>query len=115
MKICWQSRLTNAIRVGLAVLTGYALMESKAGAQGKPLLAEQVFKNVRALRGISVDDFLGTMGLMVAALQSDCAGCHRNAGTDEVDWVAGNPIKEKVTFGTADSRVISSARHRTFA
>lgn len=95
MKICWRRRLTNALRVGLAVVTGYSLMESKAGAQEKPLLAEQVFKNVRALRGISVDDFLGTMGLMVAALQSDCAGCHLNAGTDEVDWAADNPIKVK--------------------
>src|SRR5579884_941825 len=30
----------------------------------KPLLAEQVFKNIRALRGIPVDDFMQTMGIM---------------------------------------------------
>ena len=29
--------------------------------QQKPKMAEEVFKNIQALKGISVDDFLGTM------------------------------------------------------
>jgi hypothetical protein len=59
----------------------------------KPLLAEQVFKNVQALKGITVDDFMQTMGIMTAALQFDCSDCHTGAGTDTVDWAADTPRK----------------------
>jgi hypothetical protein len=62
-------------------------------AQDKPLLSDQVFKNVQVLKGITVDDFLGTMGLMSAALQFDCSDCHVGAGTDTVDWAADTPRK----------------------
>ena len=62
-------------------------------AQDKPLLVEQVFKNVQALRGIPVDDFLETMGIMAAALQFDCSDCHVGAETDKVDWAADTPRK----------------------
>jgi photosynthetic reaction center cytochrome c subunit len=63
-------------------------------AQDKPLLAEQVFKNVQVLKGIPVDDFLGTMGIMAAALQFDCSDCHVAAGTEKVDWAADTPRKQ---------------------
>jgi hypothetical protein len=58
-----------------------------------PLLAEQAFKNVQALKGISVDDFMGTMGIMSAALGFDCQECHDAAGTDRVNWAADTPRK----------------------
>ena len=64
-----------------------------APAQDKPLMAEQVFKNIRALRGIPIDDFMQTMGIMAAALQFDCSDCHEAAGTDKVDWAADTPRK----------------------
>ena len=63
-------------------------------AQDKPLLAEQVFKNIQVLKGIPVDDFLGTMGIMAAALQFDCSDCHVAAGTEKVDWAADTPRKQ---------------------
>lgn len=56
-------------------------------------LAEEVFKNVQVLKGISVDDFMGTMGVMSAAVGFDCSECHANAGTDKVDWAADTPKK----------------------
>ncbi|MEO8051157.1 MAG: photosynthetic reaction center cytochrome c subunit family protein [Acidobacteriota bacterium] len=78
-------------------LIGASLGVGPAAAQPasaeKPLLAEQVFKNIQALRGITVDDFMETMGLMTAGLQFDCADCHTNAGTSEVDWAADTPRK----------------------
>jgi photosynthetic reaction center cytochrome c subunit len=62
--------------------------------QHKPKLAEEVFKNIQVLKGTSVDDFLGTMGIMSAAVGFDCSECHTNAGTDKVDWAADdNPKK----------------------
>ena len=74
------------------------LVGGRAAAQsvppGKPLLAEQVFKNIQVLRGIPVDDFLGTMGIMAAALQFDCSDCHVAAGTEKVDWAADTPRKQ---------------------
>ena len=62
-------------------------------ASTKPKMVEDVFKNVQALKGIGVDDFLLTMGIMSAAVGSDCVGCHPSAGTDHVDWALDTPRK----------------------
>src|SRR5215470_4478447 len=81
---------TAIIALGLA---GVGLPRAQSAPQDKPLMAEQVFKNIRVLKGIPVDEFLQTMGLMTAALQFDCSDCHTNAGTDSVDWAADTPRK----------------------
>jgi photosynthetic reaction center cytochrome c subunit len=65
----------------------------QAGEQAKPRMVEDVFKNVQALKGIGVDDFMLTMGVMSAAVGSDCVGCHPSAGTDGVDWALDTPRK----------------------
>ncbi len=62
-------------------------------SKATPHLAEEAFKNIRALRGIPVDDFMGTMGVMSAALGIDCSECHIGAGTETVDWAADTPRK----------------------
>jgi len=64
-----------------------------AQAQEKPQMADQVFKNIRTLKGLTVDDFMETMGLISAALAFDCSDCHDNAGTTKVDWAADTPRK----------------------
>jgi photosynthetic reaction center cytochrome c subunit len=56
-------------------------------------LSEQAFKNIQVLKGIPVDDFMGTMGIMSAATGFDCSECHTGAGTDSVDWAADTPRK----------------------
>src|ERR1700687_5993815 len=88
------------VRRGILAATGIVVagLISAAGAsrnasQEKPLLAEDVFKNVQVLKGIPVDDFLETMGIMAAALQFDCSDCHVGAGTDKGDWGGGTPRK----------------------
>ena len=93
MKIWLRTTLIAAAELSAVLLTGITLLTDQAAAQEKPLLAEQVFKNIQVLKGISVDDFLGTMGIMVAALESDCADCHIGAGTDNVNWAADTPKK----------------------
>jgi photosynthetic reaction center cytochrome c subunit len=55
--------------------------------------SEQAFKNIQVLKGIPVDDFMGTMGIMSAATGFDCSECHTGAGTDAVDWAADTPRK----------------------
>jgi hypothetical protein len=73
------------------MILGALLVLAQPAAQ--PQLSDQVFKNVQALKGIPVDDFLETMGVMSAALQFDCSDCHVGAGTDTVDWAADTPRK----------------------
>jgi hypothetical protein len=72
---------------GLAIVDRAAAQPSQAAATGKP--AGEAFKNVTTstLKGLTVDDFLGAMGVMAAALGYDCADCHPGAGSDKVDWV----------------------------
>jgi hypothetical protein len=65
----------------------------QAAAPSRGPMVEDVFKNVQALRGIAVDDFMLTMGIMSAAVGSDCVGCHPSAGTTEVDWALDTPRK----------------------
>ena len=66
---------------------------SQSAAAERPLTAGEVFENVQVLGDMPVDDFLASMGLMCASLGWDCANCHVNAGTREVDWAADPPAK----------------------
>jgi photosynthetic reaction center cytochrome c subunit len=88
----WSSRLTLAV-AGMSV-AGFALA-GQAAAQEKPKTAGEVFKNVTTstLKGITLDEFMGSMGAMAAALGWDCADCHEGAGTDKVIWEADTPRK----------------------
>jgi photosynthetic reaction center cytochrome c subunit len=81
-----------ATAVAVAAFVG-ALTTARVASQQRPALADQVFKNVQVLKGIPVDEFLGTMGIMAASLQFDCSDCHVNAGTANVDWAADTPRK----------------------
>ena len=99
MKIRSKHCFIGAASILLAALVGIgqqalALQTAQApAATAKPLMVDDVFKNVQALKGISVDDFLLTMGIMCAAVGSDCVGCHPAAGTDQVDWALDTPRK----------------------
>src|SRR5438477_4059257 len=62
----------------LAVVTVCGLLppRGQARAQEKPLMAEDVFKNVQVLKGIPVNQFMETMGFFSAALGYNCTNCH---------------------------------------
>jgi hypothetical protein len=84
----WLKRLIPGIGgISLLWLLG-TLASAQTAAPAKPQLAEEAFKNIQVLKGIPVDDFMGTMGIMSAALGFDCSECHTGAGTDRVDWAA---------------------------
>ncbi len=55
--------------------------------------SEQHFKNVTVLKGIPVDEFMGTMGLFAAALSFCCKDCHTGAGTANPKWEDDPPRK----------------------
>ena len=46
--------------------------------------AEDVFKNIQVLKGISVKEFMDTMGFFAASTGLNCADCH----VSEEDWAA---------------------------
>jgi len=54
----------------------WLLMAAWASGQQKPPMAEDVFTNVQVLKGIPVDQFMGTMGFFSASLGMNCTDCH---------------------------------------
>src|SRR5215475_6213038 len=64
-----------------ALLAAVALLSTLPAAYGqeKPLMAEDVFKNVLVLKGIPVNQFMETMGFFSAALGYNCTNCHGTA------------------------------------
>jgi len=60
------------------ILAALCLLDATAvrGQAEKPLMAEQVFKNVQVLKGIPVREFMGTMGFFAAATGMNCTQCH---------------------------------------
>jgi len=93
MKFGPKRRVIAAARMAAVSLIGFALAVNPAVSQERPKLSDEAFKNIQALKGIPVDDFMGTMGIMSASLGFDCAECHKGAGTDQVDWAADTPRK----------------------
>lgn len=87
MKFC-SSRLTLSVAGILVVCLSGIPLAGQAAAPAKGQTAGEVFKNVTTipLKGLTVDDFMGSMGVMAAALGFDCADCHTGAGTDKVNW-----------------------------
>src|SRR5579863_7007329 len=65
-----------------------------AFAQAKPQMADDVFKNIQVLKGLTVDEFMGTMGLFSAALNVCCGDCHTGAGTSNPKWEDDPPRKK---------------------
>lgn len=72
-------------------------LRHKAYAQARPAqqgqMSEAAFKNVQVLKGIPVDEFMGTMGLFTAALSYCCKDCHTGAGSSNPKWEADPPKK----------------------
>src|ERR1700745_303217 len=69
--------------LALPAMSQQSLQESQALAQKiaaqtaqKPLMAEEVFKNVQVLKGIPVNQFMETMGFFAASLGYNCTNCH---------------------------------------
>jgi photosynthetic reaction center cytochrome c subunit len=58
------------------LLMSGVLVTAQARPEQKPPMAEEVFKNVQVLKGIPVDEFMGTMGFFSASLGLNCTDCH---------------------------------------
>ena len=61
--------------VAFVLMMGVALA-AQQGSQNRPPMAEEVFKNVKVLTGLPVDEFMGTMGFFASATGLNCTDCH---------------------------------------
>jgi photosynthetic reaction center cytochrome c subunit len=61
----------------------------------KPLMAEQVFKNVQLLKGISVKEFMETMGFFAAATNKTCTTCHGDESGGSWERYADDPPQKQ--------------------
>jgi len=79
---------TAAMLLAGAGLTGTLSAQAPAAAT-KTKNAGETFKNVTtaSLKGLTVDDFMGSMGVISADLGLDCADCHPGAGSDKANFV----------------------------
>src|SRR5712671_7126212 len=68
--------MQTALGIAVACLTVAAPAVAQTAPQEKPLVVEDVFKNVQVLKGIPVNQFMDTMGFFAAALGLNCTGCH---------------------------------------
>lgn len=65
-----------------------------AAAVPKSQLAEDVFKDIRLLKGIPVDEFMDTMGFFSASTNLNCVDCHGAAsGGDWAHYADETPMK----------------------
>ena len=64
----------------------------QAAQQEEPPMADDVFKNIQVLRGLTVDEFMGTMGFISASLAMNCSDCHDP--TDADSYALDNPRKQ---------------------
>src|SRR5207244_13051462 len=60
----------------VCVLIAACFASAQTAPPQRPQMAEEVFKNVQVLKGIPVDEFMSTMGVLSAALGMSCEDCH---------------------------------------
>ena len=74
-------------------LTSVATVRGQAAL--RPPMAEDVFKNVQVLKGIPVDEFMGTMGIIAASVGRGCSECHLlDSGSDWALYAEDTPMKQ---------------------
>jgi hypothetical protein len=59
-------------------------------------MAEEVFKNIQVLKGIPVDEFMGTMGFFSSSLGLNCTDCHvEESGGNWARYADDNALKQR--------------------
>jgi photosynthetic reaction center cytochrome c subunit len=82
-----------AVLIGVGV-RGQARPAAQAAGTARPQLSEEAFKNVTVLRGISVREFMNTMGFFAASLALNCTDCHGGASaSDWANYAVDTPLK----------------------
>jgi hypothetical protein len=86
------SRVVSTITAATVCLLSATLAYAQAAPQEKPLMADDIFKNIQVLRGLTVDQFMGTMGFIAAALSMNCSECHHTGSAER--YADDTPMKQ---------------------
>jgi photosynthetic reaction center cytochrome c subunit len=87
------TRSSTRPMMAVAVMMFVWLFSVAIATGQQPQMSDAAFKNIQALKGIPVDEFMGTMGLFSAALSMCCGDCHTGAGTSNPKWEDDPPRK----------------------
>ena len=71
-----------------------AVVPVRGQGQEKPLMAEDVFKNIQVLKGIPVREFMNTMGFFSAATNLNCIDCHSPQSESLEGYAIDTPRKQ---------------------
>jgi Photosynthetic reaction centre cytochrome C subunit len=82
----------KVVQTAALFLLAAALANGQSAPPEKPLMADDVFKNIQVLRGLTVDQFMGTMGFIAAALSMNCSECHHTGSVER--YADDTPIKQ---------------------
>jgi photosynthetic reaction center cytochrome c subunit len=86
-------KMAPGTAIPLSAKHAFAQVAGQAQAGAKSQMSEDVFKNIQVLKGIPVDEFMGTMGVFTTSLSLCCGNCHTGAGTSNPKWEDDPPRK----------------------
>jgi outer membrane lipoprotein-sorting protein len=87
--------IVGVAALGVVWISAIVITSGQGGpAPAVPPMAEQVFKNVQVLKGIPVNEFMGTMGIFSAALGMSCEDCHAAGDADWSVYATDSPRKQ---------------------
>src|SRR5690348_12962411 len=84
MRLGPRRAMSGSILIMAMCLFAAAPVGAQADSTQKPQMAEQYFKNIQVLRGISVKELMDTMGFFAASLGENCTFCHVEESSG--DW-----------------------------
>jgi hypothetical protein len=84
--VCGAVGTTVVWLLSIGLVAGQAPQAGAPAAAQSQMAAERVFKNVTVLKGIPVDEFMGTMGVFSAALGFSCEDCHTASSNDWANY-----------------------------
>lgn len=85
-------KILAAAQVVLISILAVGHASAQAAQPEKPPMADDVFKNIQVLHGLTVDEFMGTMGFIAAALSLNCSECHDTSSS--AAFAKDNPRKQ---------------------
>jgi hypothetical protein len=96
MKLGLKRTILCAVETTALSLLGVALAHGQAGGpEQKPQMAEEAFKNIQVLRGLTVNEFMETMGFFSASLNANCTYCHGDdSGGNWAKYADDTPLKQ---------------------
>jgi hypothetical protein len=111
MKLGSKRTILRAVGTTVISLLGVALARGQAGGpEQKPLMAEDAFKNIQVLRGLTVNEFMETMGFFSASLNANCTYCHGDeSGGNWAKYADDTPLKQTARRMVLTMNVINKA------